>query len=317
LDLILNEASTKPVAKNINVARERMQEFLILCRHAIGKGVSKNLRTKQDFRYLELSPDYLLLNWLNDNQVDREIRRLFKIMVTKSPYIDNILEEEIHTRLMLTDFEFEGKSVEGLGAAFLLEGIATSFNNNDCWDNHVISLEIGYLDEYENYIKDKISVRHMSKLSHLKEHDDWLKIATSVYPLNGKELWNQRSELYPSLLFCDNVFISLRNLTSSHPVFKQICTRLQKVNDYFINWSFASSSFESFPYKVSPESESTLTTYKKEHTFKDPEGVDRLFSFHFRITPLEWRIFFEVDYSKQRVIIGHIGDKLPNVTYPT
>jgi hypothetical protein len=69
--------------------------------------------------------------------------------------------------------------------------------------------------------------------------------------------------------------------------------------------------------KISPESDSTLRQYETEHSFVCPDGVRRLFSWHGRLTPGAWRIYFLPAPVTDRIVIGYIGKKLPGVLYPT
>ena len=61
----------------------------------------------------------------------------------------------------------------------------------------------------------------------------------------------------------------------------------------------------------------TLQQYGAQHTFQCPDGKPRVFSWHVPMTPGAWRLFFYPDGRKRKAFIGHIGSKLPNVSYAT
>lgn len=63
--------------------------------------------------------------------------------------------------------------------------------------------------------------------------------------------------------------------------------------------------------------EALLEMFQEEHTFRCPGGEYRLFSWHARLTPGAWRIYFYPEETTRQVIIGHIGHKLANKSYRT
>ena len=93
--------------------------------------------------------------------------------------------------------------------------------------------------------------------------------------------------------------------------------RLFELNTYCENWHDGLFDYDKIPTKITPESDATLKKYSSEHTFLCPDGTNHLFSWHARLTPDAWRIYFHVDEDKKLLTIGHIGHKLPNVLYPT
>ncbi|MCI0528399.1 MAG: hypothetical protein L0Y56_13245, partial [Nitrospira sp.] len=66
----------------------------------------------------------------------------------------------------------------------------------------------------------------------------------------------------------------------------------------------------------SPESQATLQQFGRERTFRSPDGEERIFSWHVRLTPGSWRIYFFPEEAG-KMIVGYIGPHLPTVSYPT
>jgi hypothetical protein len=91
--------------------------------------------------------------------------------------------------------------------------------------------------------------------------------------------------------------------------------RLLDLNDYCENWRDGSFSPEKVVGRVTVESGETLKMYEEEHTFLCPDGEGRLFSWHCRVTPEPWRIYFYPLTRERRIIIGHIGEHLPTVKF--
>ncbi|HYU75023.1 MAG TPA: hypothetical protein VEL31_20335 [Ktedonobacteraceae bacterium] len=96
-----------------------------------------------------------------------------------------------------------------------------------------------------------------------------------------------------------------------------IMKKLSALDTFCESWHDGSFQYENISGKITPESNETLKKYTDEHTFLCPDGTYRLFSWHARLTPSAWRIYFYVDEKKKLLTIGHIGHKLPNVLYPT
>ena len=67
--------------------------------------------------------------------------------------------------------------------------------------------------------------------------------------------------------------------------------------------------------KASPESQVTLNQYGKERTFLCPDDIERTFSWHLRLTPGAWRLYFIPFPKTRKMIIGYIGPHLRTVKY--
>ncbi len=85
LEMVLNELSLETEsAASVQIARQQMTDFLGTVRVAIKLGVKGILRTSTDLNYVSLAPGYLLSQWRNDNEVDRETRQFFRSLGYKS-----------------------------------------------------------------------------------------------------------------------------------------------------------------------------------------------------------------------------------------
>ena len=126
---------------------------------------------------------------------------------------------------------------------------------------------------------------------------------------------NKQEELFPCLTFCDEINGNIAELNNSQPIFKQLVKRLGRVDEFFSKWLVGGFDIDAFPYKISPESQATLEKYQEDHTFTCPDGKKMVYSWHFSLTPLAWRVFFHPDELTRKAIIGYIGPKLPNVKY--
>ena len=314
LDMVLNELSISFPAEDIQAARVWMVDLIHTLRAAASAGVRRNLRTHIDLNSTLLSDNYPLARWRNDNEVDLEARRYFKSVITKYPIMIDLPEAE---QISLShDFFHQGDRAYGLGAAFLLDGLAISFASNSIWNGNEIGLNTDWLDDDGNLISDTIYVHNASQAFHINHLTPWIqdRHRTSVH--DGLDLWNRRKEFFPSLSFCEPLEKNFKKLQSSEPILRQILNKLFEIEDYCKSWQEGPFNPEDLSFKVTRDSQATTQRYPEERTFLCPDGETRIFSWHCRLTPCAWRIYFD-PAEPERIYIGYIGHKPPSVNYPT
>jgi len=314
LDMVLNELSISKPAPDIETAKEWMANLIHTARTASEAGVRRVIRTHIDINNTLLAKSYPLVKWRNDNQVDREMRRYFRSLVAQYPPLEDLPEVE-NERLSL-DFIYDEKTAYGLGIAYLLECLCVSFMSHEIWMTTQLETERQWLDEDDNLASDSVNVYHASRPRHIRQLAAWIekRLATGVE--NGADLWNRRAELFPSLLFCEHLQTALNKLHTNHPLFRPIIRRLFDIENYCRTWNSGSLSLDGLPFKAAAESKPTMQQYNKERTFTCPDGQVRTFSFHGRLTPFSWRIYFDPSTGPGRMIIGYIGPHLRTVRFP-
>ncbi len=127
---------------------------------------------------------------------------------------------------------------------------------------------------------------------------------------DGLELWSRREELFPHLIFCSHLNKQLENLKSGDPMLRQVERRLSELENYCKIWISVSFNRDSLKSKATPESDSRLNQFGQKLTFRCPDGEKRRFSWHVRMTPGAWRLYFFVDLEPGNLIIGYIGSKI-------
>ncbi|ALS25605.1 hypothetical protein IJ21_01500 [Paenibacillus sp. 32O-W] len=294
-----------------------MEQFIRLIQHSVNLGVRRYLRVDEDFIYYDIGPNYKIIQWLNDKNVDMDMRRYFKSVITRKPYIDSHREADIYSQFKSSDFFYNTIVCKGLGIAHLIDGIAISFQSDDEWNKHTITLRFVELDNTGDIYEEDIETRHISNKFHLDLHKTYLDQKRKIDLNNNTEWRNELEQLFPSLIFCDRAKAQLFEYKKGDLILKQIQKRLFELNEYFTSWQEGAFNNESLPSKVTPESPITLVTYTEEHTFLCPDGQYRIFSWHVRVTPGAGRIFFVPDEITRKCIIGHIGNKLKTVKYST
>lgn len=314
LEIVFNELSLRVPAANVQTARQWMSEFInTLLVIKPSSGVKRKLRAKSDFSYLLLAPDYRLVQWRNEPNVDLEARRFLKTLQDKNdPPLPDIADPGIEVK-------YQGGQAVGLEYAFVFNAIAVSLRSELIWDCSRIELEVTPLDEDDNLTNETEeivlnttfeTIVHASCSDHVREHVDWITNRTKTEVYDGRDLWQRREALFPNLVFCDDVSKQLESLAAGNPMLRQVVKRLIELEKACKNWTDKSVNLDSLPCKVSPESESRLKQLKQKLTFKCPDGEERIFSLHVRMTPGAWRLYFSGELGPGKITIGYIGSKI-------
>lgn len=319
LEMVLNELSLYPLATDVHDARQRMDVLMRTIVLATRSGVKKILRTPSNFVAENLAPSYPVAKWLNDANVDRDLQRFFRTIITKSPFLVDITDSSTLESFGLSDYFFEEKRATGLGVTFLLDALALSLSSDPCWGESYLELKIGQLDDDGEIIELLETIHHASVISHIKEHLSWINerlhanIQSDVH--EGLDIWLHRDEWFPHLYFGGELEDQLKALKHGHLMLMPILKRLHELEDYCCNWLDGSFDHDKIISKATPESAVTLEMYGADHTFRDHEGVSRIFSWHVRLTPGAWRLHFDPLPDERKLIVGYIGVKLSTKLY--
>lgn len=315
LEMVLNELSLLTPAADILIARQRMSELLGTILQATASGVKRVLRTSDDINTIELAPGYPIARWRNDAEVDREERRFFLALTTKAPFWTDVAEE-IKDEFDLSEIWHQGRQAGGLGFALIIDGLAISFQSDECWNCHCLQLEVRRLDEVCNVIEEQVEIVHSSHRTHVLQHAAWIENRIRTLVSDGEELWTRRDEFFPNLEFCETVSKQLQSIRTGQLELKPVVRALFELQNCCKNWKTGSFSTEEYAIEESGESEATLKKYRKERTFRCLDGQDRLFERHIKLRLCNWRIHF-VPLQPGKTIVGYIGRHLPTVKYKT
>ncbi|MFO1431693.1 MAG: hypothetical protein U1F76_16415 [Candidatus Competibacteraceae bacterium] len=316
----MNELSLSPPAPNVDIGKERIETLLKTVKEAVRMGAYRILRMREDIHGMELSPGYTVAKWRNDPDVDKEMQRYFKSLTTKVPMLTDEDGDNLRERHEISEFSFRelgGVIAQGLGVAFMLDMLAISLDSHSCWDSSFLRLEVSYLSEDGALIEESEVVRHAVRLDHVIAHRQWIirRIKESIS--DGSTLWQKCSCLFPKLSFCDGVKRQLSMLRKGDPLLAAVIKRLRELEEYTQGWLSGPFMPEKIPCKVSPDSDPTMRQYEAERTFRCPDGKERIFTWHIRVTPGAWRIYFFPEDKQRTMIIGYIGKKPPSVKDPS
>jgi hypothetical protein len=272
-------------------------------------GARRILRLPRDFDSHLICDGYPLAAWRNDPEVVREQKQFFNAIASKVSYLEGL--PDLEEQLTSNEYRYGGTPANGLGVASALEGLAVSARFEDRWNHPFLELERNWieLDGDGEVLSDSENVYHASATAHVETHRDWIRARAQSSASDGPEIWHRRNELLPGLVFCACVEKELRTLGPGHVMLKPVYGRLRELDNYARNWEAGPFNPALLPSKVTPESESTIDEHEDELTFACPDGEARLFTWHARMTPGEWRLHFYPDGTARRIIIGRIGRK--------
>jgi hypothetical protein len=315
LDMVFNELSIDTPAENIQEARQWMAGFIDTIRSASIAGVNRVLRTHIDMNNTLLAIEYPLARWRNDSDVDIEARRYFRSLISQYPPLEDI--PETSNDMLARDFFHQDKRAYGFGIAYLLESLSISLPSEEVWDAHEIEVKTEWLHEGEDLISKKVQVAHASDSSHIDLLAGWITERLKTGVVNGDDLWNRKEDLFSRLIFCDHVAKQIFPLQKGDPMFRQVVKRLFELQNYCSAWHEGPFLPDQLTFKATVESELTLQKYGKERTFSCQDEKKITFSWHGRMTPGAWRIYFDPNIGPGMMRIGYIGHKLSTVTDPT
>ncbi len=309
VEMVFNELSLKTPFESKQDARRQMTKFIDTLRTSTSQGVKRKLCTMNNFDYLQLSTDYQIVQWRNDSEVEREERSFLRTLQDRNdPPLPDIADLSVETSYL-------GSRSIGLEYAVVFEALAISIQSEAQWDCDRLNLTVTKLEEGGELVDDLIDIYHASSRNHILNHTAWITERNRTNIINGSDLWKRRNELIPNLKLCDSTAEQLIALQEGSSMLRSVIRRLFELEDFCRNWQFGAFSPDALPCFATTESQVTLQRFGLERTFICPDGQQRLFSWHVRLTPLAWRIYFipeEPNSPNQsgKMTIGYVGSHL-------
>lgn len=319
LEMVLNELSLRSPATDVHVARQRMSDLILTVVVATKHGVKRTIRTLSNLDAEELAPNYPIARWRNDSNVDRELQRFFRTLVTKSPFLEDVADLDILRSIGLSDFFHSEDQAIGLGVAYWLEALAISLRSEPRWYDSHLQIRIVQIDEHEEMTDTTEEIAHASSSGHIQEHLHWINERQhkddQLSVRDGMTIWERKEELFPSLYFCEKVGEQMQAMSRGNLLLMPIMKRLYELEGFCKVWHEGPFDHNKMLSKVTNESETTIEMFGNERTFRCHDGTFRVFRWHVRLTPGAWRLYFYPLPEERKLIIGYIGPHLPTVQF--
>lgn len=320
LDLVFNELSVKALAPDKEIAKQWMFQLIQTIRSFTAQGVKVNIRSQVSFYHIMLAPNYSISQWCKE--ASEKERRFIKTLSKKTPLSQDLLNidiQEIENNQGLLEFRYKDQVALGLGVASpaLLDTIAISFISNECWNLSLLEIQSLEYSEEEKEVIENLVVRHASFNIHVEDHVEWIQDKIQIDIADGTDIWDRREDLFPHLEFCENLAKQIQSLYYGTPILKQVEKKLFELENYCKTWTDGVFNADLLASKATPESQSRLDSLEEKLTFKCPDGKNRIFSWHLRMTGAgAWRLHFfpKLEISPKlgtgKIIIGYIGEKI-------
>ena len=319
VSLVFNELSLRRPAPDRRTARAWMSEFVKTLKAAIDHKVTV-LRMRDNFGDLPLSLDYPMHRWFHDNQVSRDESEFVLAYATQYSFIrpfDEDLrdDEEFQSGKLAFEGRFGDDKAEGLGFAYLLNGLAFSILSESCWDTPTLELDCEELDpELEELESHRETIRQVSRGRHVTDdHASWLEGRIRTGVSTGPELLRNATALLPNLVFCSGACKQIEQMSASSMHFPRILERLFELEKLANAWTRNSFNYGEI-HNASPESPSTMGKYGEQRKFVCPDGRRRTFEWHLKGLPQKWRIHICGEPGERKILIGYVGKHLDIVS---
>jgi len=315
IEMVFNELSAENLNNDKLQARDLMSELVMTLQASTKAGVSRIFRTRDDLNSLELAPEYSIVKWRNDPDVERELKSFLRSLNNRSPYCDNTIVA-IQAQFDLAEVSFNGQKSEGLRFAAITQSIVISLASSPEWDKSKLLLDLEEVEPDGEMVSSKIEIKHASSKQHIEEITPWIREQISSEIEDGRKLWLERSKLFERIDFCDCVEKQLIDILAGDHKLIHIVNIFSTLNQKCQSWDVGSLSLAGLD--ESGESKSTLnnSNFRKKRTFRCPDGQERVFDRHIKLKFCNWRIHFLAE-TPGRVIIGYVGAHLPTTNYPT
>lgn len=186
MESVLNELSLINLANSRAEARDKMYQLLQLLKELNKFNFNRIRLPSSEFFGKYLSKDYTINEWLNDIEVNRNLKTLF--MGLKSyPFFEELDKESEKRYIFSSQFLLNephhpenNKKVEGFVDAYFRNTLAVSFQSHHIWKKCSISI----LEKNGNE-EEELFIIHASEINCLDENFDlWYKKRTRP-PLNS------------------------------------------------------------------------------------------------------------------------------------
>jgi hypothetical protein len=197
----------------------------------------------------------------------------------------------------------------------IIPHILKSFNSHDkIYENH-IQIDIDFPNDCNGFTGFEFShtnipverqVIDVSTFELFKEYCLKCKAFSSL-----ENFWNEKSTLFPNLVFCNNVLSQINHFSVDDDRFKLMTEKLKRLNDFVGNWKEGSFNYKNCGLDCAPDTPTRVKKTEDLRTFNCPNIGYKIFILHIRwyFGSEPFRLYFYPEANSHKVYIGYIGAK--------
>lgn len=296
--------------ETISEARQIMNNFVTFLKDLKINGLIQGIILNGDIHAYQLSKDYSVRDWFEDEKVDRVYKQFLRSYIGKNFSYFN--KEDINGEYI---FVIQEKEYFSDGCAFAIEygNKVLSLCTNVLWEERILNGKYRGLNDEGELVEEEKKIDNLMQKMSL----DIIKVQEkmSLYQniSSGYDLWEERERIFPNLIFCENVREQLYQDPEKFHILS-IMKRLEYLQNYFAK---CGGRYEPKTLGINPrtESESVKTDpdLRRYRLFRLPNGKEEYFFDHISFTGKYsgGRIYFYPVPRENKCYIGYIGRHLP------
>lgn len=275
----------------------------------VGQNTLRMSRLPQEIHYRDNSSLWEVILALKQRD-----ERLFLMRSSVKSPLTNELEQSVKDRFLACGGRtFPSPVGDSLVLCAISDRIAVSFPSDSVWNSDLIKVDFYELhDDESSEVSEEETFEEIDNLARsnhappiCERHRQSFRDQITSYA----ELWNNRKQAFPNLLFGPDVEDHLARLNTGD--LGTIVGKLAGLNAAAAEWPEVGGGVPQWKSKVTDESESLKNNAKKreKRRFKSCDGTHQLFLWHARFGD-SGRIHLRFDPSLYEIEIGYIGLKL-------
>lgn len=231
--LFLNELSCTTAAprRRVDQAMVEFVELLRTIRRLRGDVV---LVTHVSLKSIELAQGYYMQQWIAADAANRDRWRFILAIQHRAPF-RSVFTEDAHDDV---ECQHGNRRAEGLGAAYLLDGLAISLCLDATWEHSWVTADLLILEEDDSgdlvEREGRVEIRHAATCDHAVSHKSWVQEAGRDGLTSGVAIWENKGHFFPHLTFLSRVEEDLRNLRQD--CVRPVVDQLAKLEQAVVEW---------------------------------------------------------------------------------
>jgi hypothetical protein len=289
-----------------------MEQLIAVMRTWAQAGLPRVIRIPFSITTSELAPGYSLQQWRNDPQTDRDQRQLFRLYTSRTPELEDVLDE-VRGRGDVSEMQCGGRSAQGLLAAWLLDGVAVSWDTHPLWRQAKVQCVLQELGTSEDLVERSVEVPNAVHEQHIRSWLSARHLERERHLLDGGTVRDRSAEWLPALRFVGSAADQILEWAPNREGWTFVLRSLCQLQDLCAVWGENPFPHARISSPCSPEGSrvDTNDSLRSRREFVCEDGELRYFTWHIKHYKLNLRIHYHPDERLRVVRIGHIGQHLP------